>query len=158
MKDSELNEKIAEIYFGWKWVSYVGVPIRGTPNYPQKTRVRMFLSPKQQASEAMANWVKEYDARDADGTEPLAYDYCSSHSYAVPPPHFTGDWNAIRELEETIRKDDGDWSVYQWHLEKSVLKSNMPWFDATKRQRCRAALRTKGVQLHETQEQITDEE
>ncbi len=85
IEDHGMDEEIAVRLFGWKWMSYVGIPIRGTEGYPKECRVRELFSPTQLK---MPEWIEHFakhEGREAEGTEPLAYCYCSSSGWTVPP-------------------------------------------------------------------------
>ena len=81
----KLTETVLTQYLGWDWFSYIGTPVKGTPGYPAKCRVRQLFSPKALKQE----WVKylqtECEWREADMTEPLDYSYCSSQGGEIPP-------------------------------------------------------------------------
>ena len=80
------NHVVAIEKHGFRWMSWVGIPIRGTANYPEKQRVRQLLSPEQLASERWTTHLAENDGREAEGHEPLAYSYCSSGCNVEPVP------------------------------------------------------------------------
>lgn len=71
---------------GWRWMSWVGIPVRGAEGYPVKCRVRQLISPRQLASPHWKRLFFENKGREADGTEPLAYAYDSSQGAIDPPP------------------------------------------------------------------------
>jgi len=81
----DFTERICEEMLGWKWMSFVGTPVRGTDGYPAKCRVRQFLSPKSLKSAGWQEYLAENDGREATGDEPLAYCYCSSCGPECPP-------------------------------------------------------------------------
>ena len=85
IEEHGLDEVILQQVLGWRWMSFVGLPTRDTAGYPKVMRVRQLFSPTQLED---ADWLERYDARDADGTEPRAYCYCSSVGPAVPPRLF----------------------------------------------------------------------
>ena len=93
------NEIIAEKLFGWKWIAFIDIPTRDTDGYPKECYVRQFFSKKTLSDETWQGLFLENKARDAKGTEPLSYRYCSS----VGPecvPDFLGDVNADRLVLE----------------------------------------------------------
>lgn len=80
--ETPMTEEIAIEHFGFVWMSWIGVPVRGTPGYAErlKVRVRQLMSPEQMQ---LPGWKDHFsnprnEARAADGSEPLAYAYCSS--------------------------------------------------------------------------------
>lgn len=85
IEDHGLNEVILTRVLRWKWVSFIGTPVRGTVGYPSKCRVRQLLSPEQLKSPEWIGHLDKLEAREADGTEPLAYAHGSSQGLAVPP-------------------------------------------------------------------------
>lgn len=85
----KLNEYLAITLLGWKWVSFVGIPVKGTEGYPKKCRVRQLLSKKQLESESWQDKLSVNEGRDAIGDEPLAYTYCSSQGSDARVPRFT---------------------------------------------------------------------
>lgn len=84
----ELTEDYAVKHLGWQWWSWIGTPVKGTPGYPQKMRVRQLLSAKQLKEKRWSEFLADprNEARLADGTEPLDYTYCSSGCSAEWPP------------------------------------------------------------------------
>jgi len=85
IKKHDLDELVLTRVLGWKWMSWIDIPERGTPGYPRKMRVRQLLSPKQLKDPKWIRLLEERDARDADGTEPFSYAYGSSAGPAQPP-------------------------------------------------------------------------
>lgn len=82
IEDHGMSMEIAEKVLGWKWVSFTSTPVRAAPGYPEKCRVREFVSPN-----GRKNLESHFDdVEDSDGTEPLAYCYCSSQGGGYPPP------------------------------------------------------------------------
>ena len=75
-------------YWGYKWMAFTGIPVRGTEGYPRKQRVRMLMSPEQiDARRNNIDAAKEWsDIQPATGNEPLAYAYCSSGGYIASLP------------------------------------------------------------------------
>ena len=88
IEDHGLDELIAIRVLGWKWVSFIGTPIKGTACYPNKCRVRQLFSPEQMNTTGWQESVFARDGGEVDGSEPLAYAYCSSHAAAIPPRMF----------------------------------------------------------------------
>lgn len=88
IKKHELDETVLTEVLGWKWIAFVGVPVKGTDGYPEKQRVRQLFSPKQLKSKQWIKILDQNDGRPATGDEPLAYCYCSSAGPAIPPRVF----------------------------------------------------------------------
>jgi len=84
----KMAEELAIKLLGWKWVSFIDVPIKGTEGYPKRCRVRQLLSAKQMKSERWQSFLREREASDATGDEPLSYAYCSSQGSIVALPRF----------------------------------------------------------------------
>lgn len=103
---AELDALVAKRLFGWRWMSYVGVPIKGTPGYPKKCRVRDFMSPKRMADDRWQAMLRDNESRPATGDEPLAYHYCSSQG---PWPHgaYSTEWAAAMEAVERVATEYG---------------------------------------------------
>ena len=85
----DLNEELAILLLGWEWISFIGIPVRGTAGYPMKCRVRQLFSANQLKSDRWREFLRENDGAEATGTEPLAYGYCSSGGNCEPLPRFT---------------------------------------------------------------------
>lgn len=83
-KHNLTNTVLTEV-LGWKWMSYVGVPVKGTAGYPAKCRVRKLMSPKTLKSHDWVAFLLTHEGREADMTEPLDYSYCSSQGPERPP-------------------------------------------------------------------------
>lgn len=99
---SELDRQVAEKVFGWKWLSWIGIPVHSAPNYPVQCRIRSFVSPETRAN---SDWIWFWEGRDvraATGNEPLAYRYCSSQPGELPPCYHGCD--DIKVLEEVRTK------------------------------------------------------
>lgn len=111
---TNLDEAVAEEFFGWKWMAYRGIPVRGTPGYPQECIVRQFLSVDAVKNPRWQEFLKENDGRETTGDEPLAYCYCSSQGPAIVP-HFSGHHRDIATLEKELRRRKL-WSQYRQHL------------------------------------------
>lgn len=72
------NEQNAIVNHGYKWISWLDIPRKGTPGYPEEIRVRQLMSPGQLNSDRWkAYWAKR-EGRYAVGSEPLSYAYYSS--------------------------------------------------------------------------------
>lgn len=141
---ASLSEQIAEAFFGWKWMAYVGTPTRDTDGYPEKQRVRQFFSPQALQSDAWKDFLAKNEAAPATGKEPLSYRYCSSQGPAFVP-QYASDRNACFEMEEEIQRR-GLWPVYRKHLLLSKHSHDLTpddeyihFVDCQKR--CRAALK-----------------
>jgi len=80
-----LTETVLTQILGWKWMSYIGTPVKGTPGYPAKQRVRQLFSPNQLRTAGWSEVFEQAEGREADMTEPLDYCYCSSAGPAIPP-------------------------------------------------------------------------
>lgn len=95
IQDEEIATAIIIKMLGWKWMSFIGIPTRDTEGYPEKRRVRELFSPKQLKSKQWIDYLSQNEGREADGTEPLSYSYCSSAGPAMPPRLFVliDDWN-----------------------------------------------------------------
>lgn len=94
---------------GWKWIRFKGIPIRGTPDYPKETTVRLFVSPKTLASKRWKeHWNRVGGYTDADGTEPLDYCYCSSCGPEfVPesdPEKYPAEWKEFLKVWAMVLK------------------------------------------------------
>jgi len=73
------NELIAIRLFGWKWMAFIGRPVRGEARRtPEPEMVRQFMSPKSIVNERWQACFAEHEGHEATGDEPLAYCYCSS--------------------------------------------------------------------------------
>lgn len=98
MRLAKLNELIAKEVHGWKWIAYWSRPVRGSPGYPEKCVVRLFVPPSLLAD---SRWVRFFDEAggytDANGTEPLDYCYCSSGGSPIPPS-LTGPLRDVAKL------------------------------------------------------------
>lgn len=68
--EHEMDEELAIKLLGWRWMAFDGVPVKGTPGYPESQTVRALLPPSMQKGRQVAN-----------GNEPLAYSYCSSYGH-----------------------------------------------------------------------------
>lgn len=115
----EFNHIVASRLFGWRWISYIGIPMRGSPGYPSKQRVRQFLSPESLARPEWQSLLRDHEqgdpngARDADGTEPLSYSYCSSQG-PTRVPDFGGreDDMSLKWARKRWRKQSDEWELF----------------------------------------------
>lgn len=99
-KPIDIDEFIAEKLLGWKWIAYKGIPVRGTPGYPDQCVVRRFASPQLLANEKWAGILDRSGGyTDATGDEPLAYCYCSSQGPELPPMYELA-LTTVRQLEQ----------------------------------------------------------
>lgn len=125
---TELDEAIAEEFFGWRWMAFRGQPTKSHPQYwdpevrDKGIMVRQFLTPKSLHDKRWLDFFEENEGRPADGTEPLAYCYCSSCGPAMVP-HFSGHASAVRKLEDELRTrrrnrphPDKLWEMYRRQL------------------------------------------
>ena len=85
----QMTEELAVRLLGWKWMSFVGIPVKGTEGYPAKCRVRQLMSAEQLKSKEWQKHFQDHEGADATGDEPLTYTYCSSGRRDVPLPRFT---------------------------------------------------------------------
>lgn len=146
---TSLDEAVAEEFFGWRWRAYIGKPIRGTPGYygPDKMHVRQFMSPETMADPDWQDHFARKEGRPADGSEPLAYCYCSSCGPEMVP-HFEGHAEAVAMLEKELRRRKL-WDKYREQLWMQVgrgaAKINEAKLAAAKpKDRCIAALAVVG--------------
>ncbi len=97
--DSDLDQQVAQLVFRWKWMSWIGTPVRGTPGYPDDCRIRQFVSPK---SLSDPRWIEHWADRElrvASGDEPLHYRYCSGHGPETYPSYsHSGDILVLKEV------------------------------------------------------------
>lgn len=80
------NEIYAIERHGYRWMSFIGIPVRRTPDYPNEQRVRQLLSAEQLEHPRWKEFLEKHEGREADGTEPLSYDYCSSACNVAQTP------------------------------------------------------------------------
>lgn len=95
----DINERIAIEVYGWKWIAFFDTPIRGTPCYPEKTWVRQLMSATQLENPRWQGYLKEHQVRESDGTEPLAYGYCSSGGSVAA----LTDWVGLLREADAVR-------------------------------------------------------
>lgn len=95
----ELTNEYAVEHLGFRWWSWIGHPVKGTPGYPQIMRVRQLLSPEQLASKSWREFLDDpaNEARPADGTEPLDYTYCSSGCTVVMPTRTVHAYDIVEQ-------------------------------------------------------------
>lgn len=120
-KTTDLDHAIAEEFFCWSWVSFISIPMRSHPDYPEMIRVRQFVL-ADLAGDRWKQFFEENDGALADGSEPLAYCYCSSVGPAFVP-HFSGHESAIAELEKELRKRDL-WEQFRGQLWAQIIKKD----------------------------------
>lgn len=102
LTDRQLDYAVAEEIFGWRWLRYHGVPVRGTPGYPEHCYVREFFSPH----------TKDFDAmQPATMSEPLSYAYGSSSPPAYVP-NYSGSYDSAHCVEVMMHKA-GFWNQYR---------------------------------------------
>ncbi len=99
----ELDDHIAETFYGWRWMAWVATPIRGTPGYPRECRVRAFISPEQIAATSSWPVFRVSDGGPAKGDEPLHYWYCSSQ-FPCAPDAYSTDFTAAMDLNRIMQK------------------------------------------------------
>ncbi len=85
--DSDLDEQVARLVFRWKWMSWLGMPAKGTPGYPTECRIQAFVSPETLAAPRWLAFLADRELQVASGDEPLHYWYCSSRGPEYPPPY-----------------------------------------------------------------------
>lgn len=161
-KTTAVDHAIAEEFFGWKWMSFMGTPTREAEGYPEKRRVREFMSPEQLANPQwkdffLANEGSESIPADDD---PLSYRYCSSVGPAMVP-HFTGHASAIADLEREIRRR-GLWTGYRKVLWAQITDGSEDEIDEEKladaghEDRCIAAIALIGSRYIVTPTEVTE--
>lgn len=87
------NQVYAVEKLGWRWMSWIGTPVKGTLGYSKKQRVRQLLSPKQ--LECWKRFLAQNEGRKADGSEPLSYAHCSSGGGVELVPDLVNDDLAV---------------------------------------------------------------
>lgn len=85
----KMREELAIRLLGWKWMSFVDVPVPLTPGYPAKCRVRQLFSKAQLADPGWIEFLKDRSGAEATGDEPLSYSYFSSGGMVAQLPRFT---------------------------------------------------------------------
>ena len=101
------NEVYAVHKLGWRWMAFDGIPIKGTPGYPQRQRVKQLFSPEQLADREWQDFLNRSSASEADGDEPLSYTYCSSHCSVASVPDLLGSELALK-LNRLVHDVCGD--------------------------------------------------
>ena len=143
-KPTELDHAIAEEFFGWKWMSSLGKPTKGHPDYyGDNIRVRRFHPPESLTSKDWKAYWAKHDGREADGTEPLDYCYCSSAGQASVP-HYSGDHSAVSALEKELRKRKF-WSNYRMQLWAQVIQADTDGKDIDEERLADADCRTRCI-------------
>ena len=109
------NDVYATNKLGFVWMAFDGLPMRGHPEYDAgKIRVRQLMSPEQMKNQS---WIDHFEANngsEADGSEPLAYTYCSSGCSAAMVPDLVNDeltveiMRIVREQCENVPHDIGE--------------------------------------------------
>lgn len=86
------NDVYATHKLGFVWMAFDGLPTSDHPRYHDEDvrrdgmRVRQLMSPEQLADERWKSFLESSNAAPANGTEPLAYTYCSSGCTAAIVP------------------------------------------------------------------------
>lgn len=144
IKPSDLDFVIACELFGWKWMAYHGIPIKGTAGYPAKCRVRQCFPKESQENTDWQQYLATWEGAPATGEEPLAYAYCSSQGPAMPLP-YSSSLDSARLIEQELEKR-GQLVHYLLNLCLDVNRGGMAMhvLKATPEQRCLAALKTIG--------------
>lgn len=137
MKNTELSQAISQAMFGWRWVSFQGIPTIDTDGYPNETRVRQFFSPEQLAHQQWIDYFAKHGGADATGDEPLSYRYCSSYGPACYPD-FAADENEFRKVASKL-VEANLWDKYVAELKRRSKKPS-PEYWASLALRCRVAL------------------
>lgn len=155
---SNLDYAIDAEFFGGKWVAYFGCPMRSESDYPRKRMVRQFMSAKMLATTGWQEYLAANLGRDTDGSEVLAYCYCSSQP-VYEPPHYSGHAAAIADLEKELRRRKL-WDAYRTQLwvqltqqtdDLAIDESRLA--DADCQTRCVAALAVVGSKYVNASEQ-----
>ena len=102
----------AEHVMGWRWYSFLSIPVKGTPGYPGTMRVRQFFSKAQLNNPKWQEFVDRSSVQPATGDEPLSYDYCSFGSTAAGIPNYLTDANADVAVLQYVREN---WPREQFH-------------------------------------------
>lgn len=105
------TERLAIELFGWRWISFIGIPVRGTEGYPAKMRVRRLLSP-----EVIPAWMSstKHEAADATGDEPLCYAYCSSGGGPLMPECLAhrDDYGILAQARNAWKGNSPEWPAF----------------------------------------------
>lgn len=145
---TDVDYAIAEEFFGWKWLSFLGTPMRDHPDYVtsrngnEHIRVRQFFSPEALKSKRWKEYFVAHDAKPATGEEPLSYAYCSSAGPAMVP-HYSGDFNDCRKMEDEIRRRELFETYHEMLMCQVGIEDESIHF-ASCEDRCLAALATIG--------------
>jgi len=118
---TDLDRAIAQEFFGWKWVAFWGIPIKGTKNYPKKCMVRQFFPPESLENE---DWILHFEknqARKSDGDEPLSYPYCSSCGPAEVP-RFSKYYGSFFPVQIKL-EDMGLWEEYSKRMQPQLCNA-----------------------------------
>lgn len=102
MEPRKIVELIAQEFYGWKWMRYLGMPTNDHPQYRTMDRetgipVREFMP--RLSEKALESWNSRGIA-EADMTEPLSYRYRSSIGPAIPPDPL----HCMQDLEHLERQ------------------------------------------------------
>ena len=116
----KIDEQIVMKLFGWQWIAFNGTAIKSDPDYPKARRVRRLCSPQLLKHKDWKAFFADNDAKPADGSEMLAYCYCSFNGPEIVP-HFSDslDECAIAEKELKRRKLLG---IYEAKLKERCPK------------------------------------
>lgn len=145
----DLDERVAMEIFGWKWMPFVGVPVRRTPGYPKKCRVRRLFSQEYFKSDVWKRYLEEHGGEPATGDELLDYSYCSSQGGTCVPP-YSESLDACREIESELYMRglaDEYTKCLEWVLGISYETNVWPMVTASAKHRCLAALKAVGVDI-----------
>lgn len=99
------NEIYAIHSLGFVWMAFDGLPTSDHPKYCDEAvrrdgmRVRQLMSPDQLADKRWQQFFADNNGSEANGTEPLAYTYCSSGCSAAMTPDLLG-----KELADDLRR------------------------------------------------------
>lgn len=121
---TELDHAVAEEFFGWKWIAVTDIPVRRTPGYPNRMRVRRFVPPDVFTNKRWKDYLAEAEVGDATGDEPLDYCYCSSNGPHMVP-HFSGHRDAVEAMEKELRRRKL-WDKYRKQLWAQVTGEPQP--------------------------------
>lgn len=138
-----LDEVVSEVFFGWRWMAFVDTPTHSHADYPQKVRVRQFMSPASLTDDRWKTFFDEHEGCQADGSEPLAYCYDSSCGPEMVP-HFSGHESAIADLSREIRSR-GLWESYRIQLWAQICKCDTDGADIDESQLANADCQTRCV-------------
>jgi hypothetical protein len=152
-----IDEMVAIHVMGWKWMRFTGTPINSHPDYPKPCAVRQLLSGESLKNKRWRDYLDAQDASEADGTEPLAYCYCSSCGPEMVPEYSTSEAacslveKRIKQLRLTKKM------VAALPLVAKTPSEEKTPYKTTSRQICVAALAAVGaIQPTESDEPLTD--